>query len=522
MVWMAPVPGVTMHHIEYCYRLGYTLAFRMIGVTFMNKINCAFVYFAILFQITVTNASAQDVEVPHLDKRIQEQLETIEQRFGVVGQSVRILKNGELLFDGRQGFANLQLNSPLTEKNKFPVYSISKLFTNVLLMKLVEDGKLDLEKSIRHYLPTLPQSWQNVTVSHVWNHMSGLPEFFSVDFIETSEISDRLELLETVRDNPFEYETGTRTRYNQTGFTVLSAILEKLYGKPHPQLVKEIIFDPLDLSNSGYAGSREIIDQMVSSYRPQDGVLMAAQDLNWPTYSFSFSALYSTPDDLTKFMNAVYDEYFVNKATLELLWQPMARTNGQPGGYAQGWNWGKSGPFNYVGHTGGNNTKLRQYYTDTNDGTTYTIAYLTNGSRTNIYVDHLVDEVMALVDPEAFVLEKLGVDLSELAFSSPTASQLDTLIANYKANGGDVGNGLNDFINQKAYVLLFSAGADGALPLFELNTRLYPKSANSWDSLAEAWLVKGERELAIKYYEIALGLDPNLQSALQQLESLKE
>ncbi len=488
----------------------------------MSKISSFLVFCVILAQTSSTKILAQDAESSFLDKSIQEQLVKIEQRFGVVGQSVRILKDGVLLFEGRQGAANLQLKSALTEDNKFPVYSISKLFTNVLVMKLVEDEKLDLEKSIRHYLPMLPQSWQGVTVSDVWNHMSGLPEFFSVDFMENKEITNRLEILEMVKDNPFEYETGTRTSYNQTGFTVLTAILEKLYGKPHPQLVKEMIFEPLNLSNSGFAGSREIIEQMVTSYSPQDGVLMINQDLNWPAYSFSFSALYSTPDDLTKFMNAVYNEHFVNRATLELLWQPMARTNGHLGGFAQGWYWGKRGPFKYVGHTGGNHTKLRQYYMDGNDGATYTIAYLTNGSRTNIYIDHLVDEVMAIVDTEAFVLEKLGVDLFDLAFSSSTSSQLDALIENYKVNGGDAENGLNGFINQKAYALLFSVGAEVALPLFELNVRLFPQSANSWDSLAEVWLMKGERALAIQHYETALRIDPKLQSALQQLKKLKK
>ncbi len=487
----------------------------------MNKISGVFVPSVFLFLTPLASVAAQSVDNLPLGKSIQEQLVKIEQRFGVVGQSVKILKNGAPLFDGRQGLANVQLTTPLTGNNKLPVYSISKLFTNVLVMKLVEDEKLDLEKSILHYLPMLPQSWQNVTVSHVWNHMSGLPEFFSIEFMENTEISNRLEILEMVRDDPFEYETGTRTSYNQTGFTVLTAILEKLYGKPHPQLVKEMIFEPLNLSNSGFAGSREVIPQMVSSYSPQDGVLMINQDLNWPAYSFSFSALYSSPDDLTKFMDAVYNQYFVNAETLELLWRPMARANGQLGGFAQGWYWGKNGPFNYVGHTGGNHTKLRQYYTDINDGNTYTIAYLTNGSRTNIYIDHLVDEVIALVDPEAFALEKLGLDLFDLAFSSSTASQLDTLIKDYTANGGDAVNGLNGLINQKAYALLFSVGADVALPLFELNTRISPQSANLWDSLAEAWLIKGDQELAIKYYETALSLDPNLQSALQQLENLK-
>jgi CubicO group peptidase (beta-lactamase class C family) len=349
---------------------------------------------------------------------IQEQLVKIEQRFGVAAQSVKILKNGEPIFSGQQGFANIQLSSPIQDNNKYPVYSISKLFTNVLLMKLVEDGRLEINKSIRHYLPSLPLSWQHITVAHAWNHVSGLPEFFSLQVLNEGEIPNKMDVFETVQYKPLEYKTGSRTSYNQTGFMVITAILEKLYASPHPQLVDDIITSPLGLDNTGYAGSREIVDRMVTAYSGQDGVIMQNPDLNWPAYAYAFSALYSTPADLTKFMNAIYNQYFVKAETLETLWKPMPRNDGQLGGFAQGWFWGESGRFNYVGHTGGNNVKLRQYYTDLRGGDTYTIAYLTSGSSTNIYIDNLVDEVMAILDPEHFFLEKLGVDLFDLSFSS--------------------------------------------------------------------------------------------------------
>jgi hypothetical protein len=80
---------------------------------------------------------------------------------------------------------------------------------------------------------------------------------------------------------------------------------------------------------------------------------------------------------------------------------------------------------------------------------------------------------------------------------------------------------LKNYINQKAYALLFTVGADQALPLFELNTRHFPQSANSWDSLAEVWMANGDKKKAILYYEKALSINPNLQSAIQQLENLK-
>jgi len=311
---------------------------------------------------------------------------------------------------------------------------------------------------------------------------------------------------------------GTQNNYNNTNFLVLSAILEKVTGKTYGELVGSIIIEPLHLTNTGHASARAVIKNMVSSYTGSNGQLIKNREIDWSTYSFAHSALYSTPADLTTFMTALVTGKFINVSTLKKLWQPMPLVNGLLGRYAFGFEYKIKDGYQQVGHDGGNRVKLRHYFNDDQDDS-YTIAYMTNGNSRGVWTDILADSLMAIIDKDQFKLAKLGEN-----FITFTLDNNHRLLREFYTELTTVLKGdtkkIERFIINYSYGIMYGVSAKSSIVAFELYAEKFPKSANAWDSLADVWLVLGNKEKAIKYYKKTLEIDPSSSNAKQQLKNI--
>lgn len=108
-------------------------------------------------------------------------LDRLQQRHELVGFSLIVLQNGHKVAEIHQGHANLELQVPVSKERVFPLYSVSKIFANILVMQLVEANKIDLDAPIATYLADLPAAWQPITVHQTLSHLSGLPEMYHGD-----------------------------------------------------------------------------------------------------------------------------------------------------------------------------------------------------------------------------------------------------------------------------------------------------------------------------------------------------
>lgn len=199
--------------------------------------------------------------------QLNQQLKLNTERYGVVGQSVKILKNNKLIYQGRHGFANKALSVAITDKHLFPSYSVTKLFTSALVMKFVENGTIDIKKSIRFYLPYLPKHWQKITLEHTLNHTSGIPRYFDIAMKKGRFLPTKKAVFLSLAQELEHFEIGTENRYNNTNFLILSEILESQTGKSYQALVQEFIIKPLGLDNTGHASAKAVIANMVSNYQ---------------------------------------------------------------------------------------------------------------------------------------------------------------------------------------------------------------------------------------------------------------
>ena len=449
--------------------------------------------------------------------RLDEQLKINGERYGVVGQSVIILKNDKPYYDGREGFSNIEFEIPVENGNLFPSYSVTKLFTSTLIMQLVDQEQLDVKQSIKFYLPYLPDNWKSITIEHVLNHTSGIPRYFDIAMRKNSFLNTKKDVFLSLIDEPEHFKIGTTNRYNNTNYLILSEILETVTGKTYQQLIKEKIIDQLELKNTGHASAKTVIDKMVTSYQGRDGEVRRNIDIDWPIYTFSHSALYSTPLDLTTFMTALANGDLVSDVFK--YWQPMNLVNGRSGSYAFGFEYAEEDGYIRVGHDGGNRVKLRHYFSKNSGKDTYTIAYLTNGNSYNVWTDVLTDSLMSIVSPDQFkkaVLNEKFMEQVLLGDKGNLEIVYEKAFNYFNHNHCDT----ERFLNNYSYAIRFGAGNQPALEAFSFVTMKYPRSANAWDNLGGAWLLQNDKEMAIKFYRKALEVDPKWVNATIQIRKL--
>lgn len=476
--------------------------------------------FILLALMSLSSLSAFATVSPAMQAAVDQQLAKNSTRYGVVGQSVLILKNHKPIYSGQHGYANFELGVAITDKHLFPSYSVTKLLTSVLMMQLVESGTVELKESIRSYLPYLPKRWQEVTVEHLLSHTSGIPRYMEMAMEKGRFLGSKKAVFLSLIDEPDHFEIGTKYSYNNTNFLLISAILEAKTGKSYQELVANVIVKPLGLKNTGHASAKTIIKNMVTSYQGANGTIRRNIDIDWPEYTYSHSALYSTPQDLATFITALVSGKFVSQTTLAKLWQPMKLANGKKGHYAFGFEYSLEDGYYQAGHDGGNRVKLRHYFNAENSSDSFTIAYLTNGNANDVWTDVLAESLMSIIAPKKFKTAALKEQFISAILEKDNATRdkvYNRLLGIYDGDESSI----ERFLLYRAYALRYGSGADSSIPAFEFLTVKFPNSENSHESLADAWAAIGNDKKALESYQVVLNINPESRNAIKQIKLLK-
>lgn len=436
------------------------------------------------------------------------QLEVNRERYGIAGQALLVAHNGHVVFRGVDGEAEVETHRRVAEGDVFPAYSLAKLFTSTLVMQLIEQGRVGLDTPASAYVPRLPEAWRTIAVRDFLDHTSGVPEYFdnrkgAGAATDTAFAPDLETVFASLADKPMQFATGTDTRYTQTNYLVLAALLAAHYRKPYPQIAEERILRKLGLRHT-WLGPGELPRQgVVTSYVGKDGHLQQEKDLAWPPYAYGHAGLYLTLDDLGRFLQAMTSGELVDKATLRRLWRPRILSGGRRAGFAAGWEYGESDRYSQVGHDGGTRVRVRILFDDALDGDVYAFAYLNNGSARNVWSRMPVDSAMAAAAPNRFPAEALSEALVAYALRPSAEGDMQAQARSIRASSFLGSADLERIINNTGYSVRENLGVGPALRVFALNTLLFPDSANAWDSLAEAHAAKGDKDLAKVLYDKA-------------------
>ena len=167
---------------------------------------------------------------------------------------ILIARDGQVLFCKGYGMANLEHDVPCTPQTKFRLGSITKQFTAMAILILQERGKLNVTDKIKKYMPDAPKAWDDITIHHLLDSHIRHPELHLLPrFPEDPANHVTLdELIAKFKDKPLEFKPGEKFKYSNSGYIVLGQIIETASGKPLRLVLKEAIFDPLEMNDTGY------------------------------------------------------------------------------------------------------------------------------------------------------------------------------------------------------------------------------------------------------------------------------
>jgi CubicO group peptidase (beta-lactamase class C family) len=236
---------------------------------------------------------------------------------------VLVARNGHVLFQKAYRVANREHDVPNKLETKFRVGSVTKQFTAMAVMILAERGKLDLNDPICKYVGSCPKTWAGITVRHLLNHTSGIPDFTGFpdnDHYERLPMTP-LETIARFRDKPLEFLPGERFRYDSSGYLLLGYIIERASGERYEDFLRKNIYEPLGMSDSGYDHPWIILKNRASGYERKDGQFVNAMIMEMDT-PFGGGSMYSTVGDLLRWDQALYSEKLVSRKSLEQIFTP--------------------------------------------------------------------------------------------------------------------------------------------------------------------------------------------------------
>jgi CubicO group peptidase (beta-lactamase class C family) len=255
---------------------------------------------------------------------------------GQLNGVVLVAEEGNVIYSKSFGMADMQWDIPVEMDTKFRIYSMTKQFTAVLVMQLVEAGKIDLQKTISDYLPWYRKDvGEKVTIHQLLTHTHGIAEEYQrlPPFLVTDPTR---QLIEKYFSNDFEFETGSKFRYSGLlGYIVLGAIIESVTGKLFRQVLQENILDPLGMKNTTYLDYRKIIKKRAADYVPL-GNSYENRIQAYPRHADGSTSIVSTAGDMLIWDQALYTDKLLTKESLDKILKPQVH---KVDNYYYGYGW---------------------------------------------------------------------------------------------------------------------------------------------------------------------------------------
>ena len=345
---------------------------------------------------------------------------------GEPGLAAIVVRKGQTLYRAAFGLANVELGVPLQPNHVFRIGSVTKQFTSAAIMMLAEEGKLAVTDPITKFLPDYPTQGKTITVEHLLTHTSGIQSYTDMPKWRNMFRQDMslTELIDLFKNEPMQFEPGARWRYNNSGYILLGAIIEKVSGKKYADFVQERIFTPLGMKDTRYDVTDQVIPRRAAGYGRAGDRIVNAQYLSM-TQPYAAGALMSTVDDLAKWDTALTAGRLVNADSLAKSFASYTLAGGNGSGYGYGWSIGRYEGLAVQEHGGGIHGFRSHVLRIPSDG---------------VYVAVLSNLAGAGLSPELLARKAASIAIGKPPANPPaialTADQLDDYVGRYRTVAG--------------------------------------------------------------------------------------
>ena len=458
------------------------------------------------------------VPTPEAIHHLEADIPVLLEKSDVPGMSIALIRHGKLVWSKGFGVGNSKTNKPVTSNTIFEAASLSKPVFAYAVLRLVDEGKLDLDTPLNKYLgnnyDVVDDDRINlITARHVLSHTSGFPNWRDADGTKTLLI---------------HFKPGEKWSYSGEGMVYLSRVVEKITGLRFESFMQQYALQPLGMTSSSYIW-RDRFDTL-KAYRHD--VLGAVSGRNQPESGKedtlhddgnAAASLQTDPEDYAKFIIAILNGTGLKRTTWQQMLTPQARVDSKYPALAWGlgigletmpegtwfWHWGDNGDAKAY---------VAAFLPDKD-----AVVYFADGSNGLSFTKEILDDAIGGEHPALAHLnyDRYNSQTRRLTKAILTHGAIEPL-KEYREQRAKTGDTVNEgSMNDLGYLLLRLKKPDDAIQVFIQNTEDHPASWNVWDSLAEAYMDMGDKDKAIKYYEKSLQLNPDNTNGAKQLKKLK-
>ncbi|WP_333819979.1 serine hydrolase [Ohtaekwangia sp.] len=465
---------------------------------------------AILFAQHRAAKSSPQPSPENAIKNLERTIPDLMQKADIPGMSVALILHGKIVWTHAYGVMNATTRQPVTNTTIFEAASLTKVIVAYSVLKLVDEGKLDLDVPLNKYFGNNydvvnDNRIDQITTRRVLTHTSGFPNWRA----------------EGASSLPINFTPGEKFSYSGEGFVYLSKVVEKITGEAFPDFIQRTVLDPLAMTNSSLAWKDDYSTRAAHRHDMLGNVSFRQEGKDYN----AAASLRTTAEDYAKFMVALLSGTGLKPATWQEMMKPQVNVDAEHSQVYWGlgvglevtddgkafWHWGDQGDSKAF-----MNARL-----DEKNG----IVYFTNSANGLSIAKEILDDALGGTHPSL-----LWLDYER--YNSPGRTLFKTIVAKgapealaawRTARKNNPQQSVNENqMNSLGYALLRMKRVDDAIEVFKQNTVDFPQSSNVWDSLAEGYMTKGDKPMAIQYYEKSLQLDPNNKNGEEQLKKLKQ
>lgn len=272
------------------------------------------------------------------------------------GVSIALVDDRQIVWQKGFGFSNPQTKAPITADTVFRVGSVSKLFTDLAIMQLVEQGKLDLNAPVTNYLPDFkPRNSFNkaITLRQLMSHRAGLVRESPIGSYFDSTAPSLRETVNSLNRTSLVYAPETRAKYSNAGIAAVGYVLEKTQNEPFAGYLKRTLLEPLGMPRSSFQPTPEITKNLAKA----EMWTVFGKTFDAPVFELGIApagCMYTTTGDLAHFASALFadDNGVLKKNTLEKMWKPQYAAPDQKNGFGIGFRISELDGHRAVGHGG--------------------------------------------------------------------------------------------------------------------------------------------------------------------------
>ncbi len=440
--------------------------------------------------------------------------------------AVLVAEKGNLVYKNAVGLANMEWNIPNTPQTKFRVGSVTKQFTAMLIMQLVNEGKIKLDAPLTRYLPHYRrETGDSISIHHLLTHSSGLPNYTNNDNFYKGDNKQNFPVTDFMQiycSGDLEFKPGSKFNYSNSGYFILGAIIEAITKKPYNIVLQERVLDVAGMKNTGYDFTEKIISNRAAGY---ENILDGFRNAEYLDMSLPYAAgsLYSTVEDLFLWNKILYTEKLLPDSLKKKMFAGYIADGRDKAGY--GW-FTRNFPakdstrnIEMTWHNGGINgflSELARFPKDEN----FVVILDNTGGATGSLLQGIIN---LLYDLPAEPLKKHFATALRTRINNGSmteAAQFYHSLREEEKKQYDF-RGAERQLNRWGYQLLNDKkNVQDALKMFEINVRQFPNSANVYDSYAEALKRAGNIPLAMENYKKAITMDSTNKHAKAMLSSM--